>query len=78
MTAVSSGCSSYVGREGGKQEVILGRDCFSQGDQTAAKNIRHELLHALGFLHEMNRFLLVDINWIEIYFLDLTGTPTSL
>ena len=50
------GCSSYVGREGGEQEVILGRDCFKHGAEIAAKNVRHELLHALGFLHEMHRF----------------------
>ena len=50
------GCSSYVGRQGGEQEVILGRDCFQDGAAIAAKHIRHELLHAIGFLHEMHRF----------------------
>ena len=48
-------CSSYVGKTGGRQEVWLGRDCFSKGDQNALGKIRHEILHAIGFLHEMNR-----------------------
>ena len=48
-------CASSVGKNGGRQEVLLGRDCFSRGNQNALGKIRHELLHAIGFLHEMNR-----------------------
>ena len=49
------GCFSSVGREGGPQPVYLGRDCFSYGDDLALYHARHEILHAIGFLHEMNR-----------------------
>ena len=54
FSVTDAGCASYVGRKGGKQEIEMGRDCFYHGD---ARHIRHELLHALGFLHEQNRFI---------------------
>ena len=43
------GCSSAVGKWGGKQLLTLDNDCFSD------KIIAHELIHALGFWHEQNR-----------------------
>lgn len=41
-------CLSYVGKMGGKQPVWISPDC-----QPA--DIAHEILHALGFVHEQNR-----------------------
>ena len=72
------GCSSYVGRKGGPQSVYLGRDCFSYGDDLALYHARHEILHAIGFLHEMNRSqsFYDNIPWSLYSLLDLTGIPT--
>ncbi|XP_073818804.1 high choriolytic enzyme 1-like [Musca autumnalis] len=47
----NSGCWSSVGRVGGKQEVNL----QSPGCLTKPGTAMHELMHALGFLHEQNR-----------------------
>ncbi|XP_037952066.1 zinc metalloproteinase nas-4 [Teleopsis dalmanni] len=47
----NSGCWSSVGRVGGKQEVNL----QSPGCLTKRGTAMHELMHALGFLHEQNR-----------------------
>ena len=55
FTSSHSGCWSKVGREGGAQPINLESDCWLHGDDLARKNIKHEILHALGFLHEMNR-----------------------
>lgn len=44
----SSVCSSYVGRKGGKQNIILAPRC-KKG------SMMHEILHALGFWHEQSR-----------------------
>ena len=41
-------CASYLGRIGGHQPIFLGSDCGSQA-------ILHELMHALGFIHEQSR-----------------------
>lgn len=41
-------CKSYVGHIGGKQPIWLTPGC-------GPKEIAHEILHALGFIHEQNR-----------------------
>lgn len=41
-------CKSYVGRVGGKQPLWISPGCRSD-------DIAHEILHALGFVHEQNR-----------------------
>jgi len=41
-------CLSYVGRMVGKQPIWISGDC-------QAPEIAHEILHALGFVHEQNR-----------------------
>ena len=52
-------CESENGRVGGAQPIILGRgsdSCLTTGteDQIVGR-IQHEILHAVGSLHEMNR-----------------------
>lgn len=42
------GCSSYVGRIGGKQDIILSELC-------GLGSTIHEILHALGIFHEQSR-----------------------
>ena len=45
----SSSCSSYVGRKGGNQEIILESGCG------ILSTVLHEMMHAIGFLHEQAR-----------------------
>ncbi|XP_050084864.1 zinc metalloproteinase nas-4-like [Anopheles aquasalis] len=47
----NSGCWSSVGRIGGKQAVNL----QIPGCTTLVGTVMHEMMHALGFLHEQNR-----------------------
>ena len=46
--AGSGNCRSYLGRVGGKQPLWIGPGC-------GAKEVAHEIMHALGFIHEQNR-----------------------
>ena len=55
-SSYGSGCGSKIGRDGGAQLINLGSDCWTAGDDMARRNIKHVILHAVGFLHEMNRF----------------------
>lgn len=43
-----AGCSSWVGRQGGRQDIVLGSAC-------SVGNAVHELGHAIGLWHEQSR-----------------------
>lgn len=61
FNAAGSGCSSYVGRIGGAQEV--------QVAECGRGSVVHELLHAAGFYHEQSRNdrdQFITIAWDEI------------
>jgi len=46
-----TGCWSYVGMQGGKQEINYPDWCIDQYG-----SVLHEMYHALGFFHEQSRF----------------------
>jgi hypothetical protein len=57
-----SNCSSFLGRTGGVQPVFLSEKC-------GVPEISHELMHALGFVHEQSRTdrdQFVEILWEHI------------
>ncbi|XP_067015626.2 hatching enzyme 1.2-like [Anabrus simplex] len=65
VTHDNTGCWSAVGRTGGPQQLNL----QSPGCTTTLGTIIHEFMHAIGFLHEQNRYerdSYVIINWQNI------------
>nr|XP_012146511.1 PREDICTED: zinc metalloproteinase nas-13-like isoform X4 [Megachile rotundata] len=65
ITAGNSGCWSSVGRIGGQQDVNL----QVPGCLVKKGTVIHELMHAVGFLHEQSRFErdeYVTIQWQNI------------
>lgn len=65
ITAGNSGCWSSVGKVGGKQDVNL----QIPGCVTKKGTVIHELMHAVGFLHEQSRYErdeYIDVQWHNI------------
>ncbi|ASD65319.1 M12 family metallopeptidase [Bdellovibrio bacteriovorus] len=57
-----SGCKSYLGKVGGKQPLWISSGC-------GVTEITHEIMHALGFIHEQNRSdrdRFVEVMWDNI------------
>ncbi|MEE9335846.1 MAG: M12 family metallopeptidase [Granulosicoccaceae bacterium] len=48
MFTQAKGCASWVGRQGGEQEIWIGADC-------SVGSMIHEIGHAVGFVHEHTR-----------------------
>jgi len=56
-------CSSVVGKAGGQQTILIGKDC------TVIGTVLHETMHALGIIHEHSRPDRddhVDVKWDNI------------
>ncbi|XP_011704692.1 PREDICTED: zinc metalloproteinase nas-4-like [Wasmannia auropunctata] len=65
ISSDETGCWSYVGRQGGRQEVNL----QTPGCLYETGTVIHELMHTVGFWHEHtreDRDEYVDINWDNI------------
>lgn len=65
ITAGNTGCWSSVGRIGGRQDVNL----QVPGCVMKKGTVIHELMHAVGFIHEQSRYDrddFVDIQWQNI------------
>lgn len=55
-------CASHIGRVGGLQPILISPDCGST-------EVMHELMHALGFIHEHSREdrdNFIKVNWENI------------
>lgn len=58
-----AGCKSYLGKVGGKQPLWISGGC-------GVTEITHEIMHALGFIHEQNRTdrdRFVEVVWDNIH-----------
>ena len=65
-----SGCSSAVGRSGGRQQLSLNRlGCLRKG------TIQHEFIHALGFVH-MQSHTDRD-NFVRIIYANIPGGTSN-
>ncbi|XP_014246546.1 astacin-like [Cimex lectularius] len=62
ITSENTGCWSSVGRVGGAQELNL----QSPGCLVQKGTVMHEMMHAIGFLHEQNRW--ERDNFVTIHF----------
>ena len=65
---VASGCASFVGCQGGRQDLILAADC-------SVGNVIHELGHAIGLWHEQSRG--DRDQWVEIVYSKVAANRRS-
>jgi hypothetical protein len=62
FVAATQNCASHLGRIGGPQPILVSPDC-------GKTEIMHELMHALGFVHEharLDRDQYLRVNWDHI------------